>query len=471
MEENQLEVAEVSARLDRLPRSRFHYRLLGINGCAWAFDAFDVGLMTFVVAKLNQSWNLGPGETSILLSAGLFGMLAGAIVAGPLADRFGRKAVFQWTMLVFSIFSLACAYTPAGHVGLLALFRFLVGVGLGGETPVVTSLMGEFVPSKHRGKLQGLLNSFWAIGWLGAAAISFFCIPNLGPDSFASVLVPDGEGWRFAFLCGALPALFIFYIRRSLPESPRWLAANGRIAEARAVVDAVESEVARTHPLTPVTEADILRQTSDQPIKMPVSTLFTGKYLRRTLVLWVLWFFGMAGYYGLFSWLPSLLARMGHTLDDAFLQIMLMQVCYVPNQILAAYLMDHFGRKKLLACNLLASAFFAVVYGWAIVNDMGTGIVLSLGCLTAFFVSAIFAIAYTYTPELYPTSVRVTGTSWAAASSRVGSMLMPMVIGMILMHTDNTMIIFGLISILFLIPAATVATMGIETKGMALEEI
>lgn len=461
--------AEVSARLDRLPRSKFHYKLLGINGCAWAFDAFDVGLMTFVAAKLNQSWNLAPAQTGLLLSSGLFGMLAGAIVAGPLADKFGRKVIFQWTMLIFSVFSLACAYTPTGNVMLLAFFRFLVGIGLGGETPVVTSLMGEFVPSKHRGKLQGLLNSFWAIGWLAAAAVSFFFIPNLGPDSFAASIVPGGEGWRVAFVIGALPALYIFYIRRNLPESPRWLAGKGREQEALDIVDAIEAQVAQNHELPPVLAADIERQ-KNQPGALPVSTLFQGKYLTRTITLWCLWFFGMAGYYGLFAWLPSLLAKKGYTLSHAFLQIMLMQAFYVPNQIFSAYLMDHFGRKKLLIGNLALSAVSAIAYGWAITNGSSAGVVLTLGCITSVFVSAIFAIAYTYTPEMYPTSIRVTGTSWAAASSRVGSMLMPTVIGFMLVQT-GMFPVFILISMLFLIPAVIVALYGIETKGMSLDEI
>jgi putative MFS transporter len=374
-------------------------------------------------------------------------------------------------MLIFSAFSLCSAYTPTGQVTLLAIFRFLTGVGLGGETPVVTSLMGEFMPSKHRGKLQGLLNSFWAIGWLAAAATALFFIPNLGPESFATSIVPDGEGWRVAFIIGALPALYIFYVRRSLPESPRWLASKGKETEAVQIVENIEKEVAQTREIPPVSEADIIKH-SQQSAKFPASILFQDKYLKRTLVLWTLWFFGMAGYYGLFSWLPSLLNKMGHSLDNAFLQIMLMQLFYVPNQILAAYMMDMFGRKRLLTINLLLAAVFAMGYGWTILHNMNTGIVLSMGCLTAFFVSAIFAIAYTYTPELYPTSVRVTGTAWAAASSRVGSMLMPTGIGLIITGASGSYFpVFIVISCLFLIPAITVGIWGIETKGLSLDEI
>src|SRR5208337_2145120 len=156
--------AIIAARLDRLPVSRFHYRLLVINGFAWAFDAFDVGLITFVVTALNKAWGLTAAQTGIVLSSGMFGMLIGAFLSGPLADRYGRKAIFQWTMLIFSISSLLCA--TAWDFSSLIVFRFFAGLGLGGETPVVTSLLGEFVPSSGRGRIQGLLNSFWqSVGW------------------------------------------------------------------------------------------------------------------------------------------------------------------------------------------------------------------------------------------------------------------------------------------------------------------
>ena len=193
------ESKRIVARLDHLPLSAFHYKMLCVNGLAWAFDAFDVGIITFVVAVLTKDWGLSTGEVGILLSSGMFGMIFGAFLSGPLADRFGRKAVFKWTLLIFSIFSLFCAIAP--NFWLLVVCRFFVGVGLGGETPVVTSLLGEFIPSKDRGKVQGLLNCFWALGWIAATAVSYYLIPTIG--------------WRWAFVAGALPALYVWVIRHA----------------------------------------------------------------------------------------------------------------------------------------------------------------------------------------------------------------------------------------------------------------
>jgi putative MFS transporter len=443
----------VAAKLDRLPLSRFHYKLLTINGCAWAFDAFDVGLVTFIATALIQAWNLSSAQVGILLSSGLLGMMAGAFLSGPAADRFGRKAVFQWTMLIFSASSLACAF--AWDFTSLICFRFLVGIGLGGETPVVTALMGEFIPAKDRGKVQGLLNTFWAFGWLAAAALSYFIIPGIA------------DGWRWAFVAGALPSLYIWVVRRKLPESPRWLALQGRDEEALAIVAQIETEVAKTTAIPPLTEADIAAVSVAG--KASIGTLFAPAYWRSTVMLWILWFFGMFGYYGLFAWMPSLLVKAGHSMVKSFLYVVIMQMAYIPNQILCAYGMDKYGRKRLLTANLLLAGLSTILFGWALgYGALDIVQVIILGILTSFFVSGVWGITYTYTPELYPTGVRVTGTSMAATCSRMGSMLAPLVIGYALTVVGVT----GAMTIVagaFILAGIVVAILGRETKGRGLQ--
>lgn len=443
----------VAARLDRLPLSNFHYKLLGINGCAWAFDAFDVGLVTFIATALIQAWNLSSAQVGVLLSSGLLGMMAGAFLSGPAADRFGRKAVFQWTMLVFSVASLGCAI--AWDFTSLICFRFLVGVGLGGETPVVTAIMGEFIPARDRGKVQGLINTFWAVGWLAAAALSYFIIPGIQ------------DGWRWAFVAGALPALYIWVVRRNLPESPRWLALQGRDKEALEIVEQIETRISKTKVIPEVTEANLASVSVAG--KGSIGTLFSEKYWKTTVMLWLLWFLGMFGYYGLFAWLPSLLVKAGHSMVKSFLYMVIMQLAYIPNQILCAYAMDKFGRKKLLACNLILAALSTVVFGWALgLGGLEISAVIGLGVVTSFFVSGVWGITYTYTPELYPTSIRVTGTSMAATCSRLGSMLAPLVIGFALNFVGVT----GAIAIVagaFVVAGIVVAILGTETRGRSLQ--
>ncbi len=443
----------ISSRLDRLPISGYHYRLLRINGFAWAFDAFDTGLITFVVASLTKEWKLNTGQVGLILSIGLAGMFLGAVGAGRIADRLGRKKVFQITMLIFSLASILCALSW-NWVSLL-IFRFLVGVGLGGETPVVNSVMGEFIPARSRGKVQGLLNTFWALGWLSAAVISFFVIPVLG--------------WRWAFVAGALPAFYVWVVRRNLPESPRWLIKQGRTAEAEEIVKDIETTISKESktPL-PEPEADVPTETAS--IKTGVSVILSTQYLRRTVMFWVLWFLAMFGYYGLFSWLPTLFVKAGHTLMTSFLYVFIMQLAYVPNQILSAYLMDRVGRKWLLTANLFLAGLATVAYGWALGHSVSTVVVVTLGVFASFFISAIWAINYTYTTESYPTEVRATGIGAASASSRIGSMLAPMIVGYSLASLGITGV-FGIVAMAFVAAGIAVSILGVETKGKRLDTI
>ena len=192
-------------RLERLPLSWLHYKFLFIHGFGWLFDAMDVGIITFVLAALAKDWGLHPNQIGLIGSAGLAGMAVGAAISGIVADYWGRKKVFQVTLLIFAVTTLLCA--SAWNVTSMMFFRFLVGVGLGGELPVVSSLLSEFIPGKQRGRFIILLESFWAWGWLIAALVAFLVIP--------------AHGWRIAFVIGAIPAFYIWVVRRKLPESDR----------------------------------------------------------------------------------------------------------------------------------------------------------------------------------------------------------------------------------------------------------
>ncbi|MEL7563999.1 MAG: MFS transporter [Dehalobacterium sp.] len=452
---SQIDGRMIIARMERLPVSKFHKKMLVINGIAWAFDSFDIALVTFVLAALKTGWNLTPTQSGILLSVGLFGMFFGSLIAGYAADKWGRKFVFQWTMLIFSLSSLACALAPS--FGLLLFFRFLVGVGLGGESPVVPALLGEFAPSLHRGKLQGLINVFWGAGWATAAALSFFVIPSLG--------------WRAAFVFGALPAFFIFIVRRHLPESPRWLISQGRIQEADAIVTKLEQEIIKEHGKElPAVDKDVVENVvlKDATKKVRVSTLFTGKYRKSTIILWSTWFLIMFAYYGLFSWLPTVFVEAGHTMQKSFLYVLIMQIAYMPNEVVASFMMDKVGRKKTIVPNLCLAALCALAYGYALSHDATMGVILAIGIVTSLAVSASICVMYTYTPELYPTDVRITAAGTATAVSRVGSMIGPMIIGFFL-ASIGFMGVFGILAGAFIISALIFILFAVETKGKVLE--
>src|SRR5918993_1304306 len=215
-----------SERLDRLPFTRKHLRVLTGSGLGWALDAMDVGLISFVIAALAVQWSLEPGQTAWIASIGFVGMAVGATLGGLLADRFGRRQVFAATLLIYGLATGASALV--GGLAALLVLRFLVGLGLGAELPVASTYVSEFAPARMRGRLIVILEAFWAVGWTAAALIGFLVIPA------------SEAGWRWAFGLGALPAAYALVVRWGLPESARWLERRGRTEEADAVVRSFE---------------------------------------------------------------------------------------------------------------------------------------------------------------------------------------------------------------------------------------
>ncbi|NHC24017.1 MFS transporter, partial [Nocardioides sp. IC4_145] len=211
-----------SERLDALPFTREHGRLVVGSGVGWALDAMDVGLISFVMAALALQWDLGPTTLSWIASIGFVGMAVGATLGGLLADRIGRRQVFALTLLVYGLATGAAALSWS--VGALLVFRFLIGLGLGAELPVASTLVSEYAPARIRGRVVVALESFWAVGWIIAALIGYYVVPT------------SDDGWRWALAIGALPTAYAVVVRRGLPESVRFLERRGRHEEAEAAV-------------------------------------------------------------------------------------------------------------------------------------------------------------------------------------------------------------------------------------------
>ena len=259
---------------DRGGLSRFHYRLITVAGLGTLFDSMDVGIVSFVMAALIHAWSLNAFWIGVVGSINLVGMAIGAAVAGSLADRFGRRQLFMLTLLIYSVATGVSGLSIA--LWMLLLCRFLVGVGLGGELPVTTTMVTEFLPHRMRGRGIVLLESFWAVGWLIAAIVAFLVIP--------------AWGWRVAFFIGAIPALYVLYLRRGIPESPRYLMRTGRSDEARQVMSlAAGREIAATSAVVP-----------SSVTRPRLGILFNGQFRRRTVMLWVLWLGMNFAYYGMF---------------------------------------------------------------------------------------------------------------------------------------------------------------------------
>ena len=418
----------------------FQRKLLLAAGGGWLFDAMDLLLVGTIVAAVGREWNLSPSTRGWIITANLLGMFVGAALSGIVADRFGRKAVFTWTLLAYSLLTgmSALAWSALS----LALIRFVAGVGLGGELPVASTLVSEFAPKERRGRTIVLLESFWAYGSVLAALIGALVVPK--------------AGWRVALLIGMLPALYVFVIRRAIPESPRFLLANGRAAEAR--------DVARI--------AGISNEAPSAAPRVTLGALFARRFAKRTVMLWLLWIALVVSYYGIFTWLPSLLLAKGFTLREALWLNLAIAVFQIPGYYAAAALVDRVGRKPtlvaFLACAAVGSFFFA---GATLVANPSVTAVIGWGAVIAFFNLGAWGVTYTYTPEQYPTAIRASGAGLAAGAGRLVGAFGPALVGALLFRFGSPYAVFVVFAGVMLAGALVVLVLGDETRGKSLEEL
>lgn len=394
-------------------------KLLFSAGLSWMFDAMDIGIISFIAAALAKEWSLSPQQTGLFTSINSVGMAIGAAVAGILADRFGRKAVLLWTLLIFSVATglsaLAASFT------ILCILRFIAGFGLGGELPVASTLVSESVPAKERGRAVVLLESFWAGGWIASALISYFVIPNYG--------------WQAAFVIGALPVFYALYLRKSIEDPVRF-------------------------------KAQALRKEAVPTFRKRLASVWSSDHRRSTIMLWVLWFTVVFSYYGMFLWLPSVMVLKGFSLVKSFEYVLIMTLAQLPGYFTAAYFIEKFGRKFVLVLYLLLTAASAAWFGSASTE----GMLLAAGICLSFFNLGAWGGMYAYTPELYPTGVRSTGVGLAASFGRIGGIIAPYLVGILVARQVEIGSIFWIFFVTILVGALAVLWLGTETKGKELAD-
>jgi putative MFS transporter len=432
------------ARLDRVPLNSFHWKLLITSGLGWMFDAMDVLLIGFLVAPITREFSLAPAQVGLVASAGFVGMFLGAAISGRLADRYGRRLIFQATLILFSIGAVLSALAPTFETLLAA--RVIAGLGLGGELPVVATLVSEFSPRAQRGRMIVLLESFWAYGTLAAGLVALFVLPQFG--------------WRGAFVVAALPALYVAYLRFALPESPRYLAQRGRTAEADAIVRRVE----RAGGGALLTLGAAIAPA--RSVRTGIAELWSPALAKRTAMLWILWFGIVFTYYGIFLYVPSLLAARGLSEVRSNEFFFLSTIAQIPGYFSAAWLVERWGRKPTLVTYLLGTAAAAFLFGNA---GTGTDAFIYIALLSFFNLGA-WAIVYTYSPELYPTAIRATGAGIAAAVGRIGGIIGPFLTP-VLVPTLGQSGVFALFMVMLVVTALNVWLLAEETKGRSLEEI
>lgn len=467
-------------RLDRLPFTRRHAKLLVGSGVGWALDAMDVGLISFVMVAVAAHWDLASSTTGWIASVGFIGMAIGATLGGSVADRVGRRQVFALTLVLYGVATGISALSVS--VGMFMVLRFLVGLGLGAELPVASTLVSEYAPRRIRGRMVVWLEAFWAVGWLLAALIGAFVVPS------------SDAGWRWALAIGMVPALYAIIVRLHLPESVRFLESKGRHEEAEASVREFEAAAGVAAPQvsgaparpgaggsTPGVDEggsaglpDPLDQDQDQEYAQDRAgaraaeagtvSIWSPELRRRTTALWTIWFCINLSYYGAFVWIPSLLVEQGFTMVKSFQFTLIITLAQLPGYAAAAWLIEKWGRRLTLGVFLIGSAVAAALYGLASTGST----IIAAGMLLSFFNLGAWGALYAIGPELYPTAVRGTGTGAAAGFGRLASIGAPLLVPLLLGAGGNHLV-FGVFAVAFAVAAAGAFTLP-ELKGQRLTD-
>jgi putative MFS transporter len=451
---NEIKGATLASRLDALPLNRWHMGLMTVCCLGLLFDFYDTMIIGVVLPKLIATWKITPVQAGLLASAGFGGMAIGAFLFGMLADAIGRWKVFQLTLLVYALLTGLCALTT-GFTSMFIL-RIAVGLGLGGLVPVDSAYLAEYVPSKYRGRFLGWFAAFSPIG----NALAFI----------AGFLVVVPYGWRWGFVLGIIPAFFLIFTRRNLPESVRYLVQKGRITEAVKIVEKLEQRILKktTVPYEEAVkrEKQLLSESGEAKVRIP--DLFKGGLAKSTIMICVLWFCVNYVLYVLIMWLPILLMKeLGYALGKGFMAMAAAQLIGTIGQFTAGFNMDYLGRRATITYSFICMGLTPYFLFW-----LGKGSMLGpiLLIVLSIFNGSSYGTIYAYTPENFPTKVRGTGLGFAGFIGRGGGMLGPTITGLIYakiglmsaLNVNMAVLIIGVIVLLAL---------GRETKGKTLEQI
>lgn len=439
----------IPGRLERLPMTGYQKRLFAIVATAWLADQVDVALLVFLIGDLKDYFQLTSVQIGYLASMTFLGQLVGNLIIGSFSDLFGRRIAFQTTMVIWGLASFLAA--GAWSVASLMVFRFLIGVGVGGEAPVAQAVLSEIIPANVRAKYIAFMEGFWAVGFIISGTIAYFVLPI--------------ASWRWVFVVVGLLSLVVFWVRRSLLESPRWLADHGRYADAETVMKQIEAGVEAAAHTRLAPPKPFLAETTLET-RNPFAVLLSRFYLRANVMSFSVWFFALLGFYGLTSWLAIILGQHGFSVVKSIGFITLITFGGIPGFYTAAISLERIGRKLTTAAFLFLSALMAYIYGHSATE---TALFVS-GFIMQFFMFGMWSCLYAYTPELYPTRARALGAGMASAFGRVGAISGPIVVGYIIGVIGDAGV-FSLGAASFAAAALIVLAMGIETRGRTVEEI
>jgi putative MFS transporter len=432
----------VDGIIEKLPLTATHIFVVIAAALGFMFDSLDTYIVSYAMPSIIKEWNIDPITNGLLTSTGIWGMFVGAILWGPITDKYGRKVGFLGTILGFSLLTGLTAFST--NVFQFGILRFASGLFLGGMIPVDTALTSEYISTKYRGRFTSMLTVLWPVGMLIAAILSLNLVTVYG--------------WRVLFIIGVLPAFMSFLIRWKVPESPRWLASKGRGEEAVKVLKLLGASEQDVKSVPAVTDPDK---------KVSFFVLLQPEYLKRFMLTAGYYFFSYFGYYGFLLWLPTILSSVyGLSLVKTFTYTLFVAIAAILGRTTAFWTIERFGRKQLFYIGFGLGGIAALLFG--MIKD--PALLVWGACLLSFLYEQGVAGTVVYTAELYPSNVRATATSWSTGAGRLSAALSPIVFGYF-MKIHFYFGIYLTMALFFWIAVALVYFIGIETKGKSLDKI
>ena len=439
---------DITCRLDNLPWTPFHTKFVIALGITWILDAFEVVIVSVVLKSMSKSLNLSTFESSWLVSSFLIGALVGAFLFGYLADKYGRKKIFFITLLLYSLGTFLTGFTNSFYEVLF--FRFITGLGLGGEFSAIHSAIDEFVPSKYRGRVDGFITASWNFGSILASLTGMYLLSNL----------PEDRAWRYAFLFGGVLALIIVVVRFFIPESPRWLISKGYTEKAHQILESIEKKY-KVKPIEKECNVPVFEGSLYDSIKI-IFKKYKGRFLFGTAMSFTI----LTTYYGFITILPLVITNEYNLPTSEIPKLLLYaSIGGFIGGLVVSFLSDMIGRKATGTIIALISMLLSTLFLFS--QD-----IYSTVFIYSLFAYSFASVAYVSAMEVYPSYLRATAVGILSVIGRLSGILAPPLLTF-LSQIDYKYSILGLTSfwLVGFIGFFIWSKFGVEAKGKSIEEI
>jgi putative MFS transporter len=452
----------ILARLDRLPASRHIWTMVTLLSLGGMFEFYDLFMTGYVVPGLVKAGLLtgvsvgmfsGP---ALFVASTFFGLFIGTFVFGFVADKYGRRMIFTFSMLAYCAATLIMAFQTTGFG--VCLWRMIAGIGIGVELVTIDTYVAELVPKHMRGRAFAFNQ-----------CVQFSVVPVVALLSYILVpMAPLGwDGWRWVVAIGAVGALFVWFLRRAIPESPRWLLTHGRLAEAEIVTAAIEARVL-TDRRGEALPAPASHEVEDLSARGSFSEIWQPPYRSRTIMLMVFQFFQTFGFYGFAAWVPTLIAKQAGINLSGSLEYAFIVACANPfGPLLAMTYADKYERKW----QLVGAAICIGVFGVMFSQQTAMPLLILFGVLITLANNTLSYSFHSYQSELFPTRVRARAVGFTYAFSRISTVFASLIIGFFFANFNGTTGVFGLIAFAMLMVVLSIGIFGPPTSGLELEKI